>query len=72
MKKVFQLDNLDCACCAAKIQDAIAKIDGVQNVSVNFIMQKLTLEADDEIFEEVLKKAVKACKSVEPDCNLIK
>ena len=71
MKKVFKLEELDCAHCAAKMQTAIAKIDGVQSVSINFIMQKMTLEADDAVFEEVLKKAQKAIKKVEPDCRIV-
>ena len=71
MKKVFKLEDLDCAHCAAKMQDAIAKIDGVKSVSVNFLMQKMTLEADDAVFEDVLKKAQKAIKKVEPDCRII-
>ncbi|MBQ8404108.1 MAG: heavy-metal-associated domain-containing protein [Clostridia bacterium] len=71
MKKVFKLEDLDCAHCAAKMQDAIAKIDGVKSVSVNFLMQKMTLEADDAVFEDVLKKAQKAIKKVEPDCKVI-
>lgn len=71
MKKVFKLQDLDCAHCAAKMQDAIAKIDGVKSVSVNFLMQKMTLEADDAVFEDVLKKAQKAIKKVEPDCKVI-
>ncbi len=71
MKKVFKLQDLDCAHCAAKMQDAIAKIDGVTSVSINFIMQKMTLEADDAVFEDVLKKAQKAIKKVEPDCKIV-
>lgn len=71
MKKVLKLEELDCAHCAAKMQTAIAKIDGVQSVSINFLMQKMTLEADDAVFEEVLKKAQKAIKKVEPDCRIV-
>ncbi len=71
MKKVFKLQDLDCAHCAAKMQDAIAKIDGVTSVSVNFLMQKMTLEADDAVFDDVLKKAQKAIKKVESDCKII-
>ncbi len=71
MKKVFRLEDLDCAHCAAKMQDSIAKIDGVKAVSINFIMQKMTLEADDAVFEDVLKKAQKAIKKVEPDCKIV-
>lgn len=71
MKKVFRLEDLDCAHCAAKMQDAIAKIDGVNSVSINFLMQKMTLDADDAVFEDVLKKAQKAIKKVEPDCRIV-
>jgi copper chaperone CopZ len=71
MKKVFKLEELDCAHCAAKMQTAIAKIDGVKSVSVNFLMQKLTLEADDAAFDEIVKKAQKAIKKIEPDCKIV-
>jgi copper chaperone CopZ len=71
MKKVFKLEDLECAHCAAKMQTAISKIEGVQSVSINFIMQKMTLEADDAVFEDVLKKAQKAIKKVEPDCRIV-
>ncbi len=71
MKKVFKLEDLDCANCAAKMEDAIKKVDGVTNASVSFMMQKLTLEADDERFDEVLKAVVKTAKRVEPDCRII-
>ncbi|MBQ9946973.1 MAG: cation transporter [Oscillospiraceae bacterium] len=70
MKKTFKLIDLDCANCAAKMQTAIAKLDGVSSVSVNFMTQKLTLEADDDIFDEVLKKAADCIKKVEPDCKI--
>jgi len=72
MKKVFMLEDLDCAHCAAKIEDAIAKLDGVNSVSVSFLAQKLTLDADDDKFEDILKKAVKIAKKIEPDCRIIK
>ena len=71
MKKTFKLEDLDCANCAAKMENAIAKIEGVQAVSVSFMTQKLTLEADDAVFEDVVKKAVKIAKKVEPDCRII-
>lgn len=71
MKKVFELEDLDCAHCAQKMQDAIAKIDGVTNVTVNFLSQKMTLEADDDKFDQVLKLAVKEISKVEPDCTVV-
>lgn len=70
MKKTFKLIDLECANCAAKMQTAIGKLEGVNSVSVNFMAQKLTLEADDDIFDEVLKKAADCIKKVEPDCKI--
>lgn len=71
MKKVFKIEDLDCAHCASKMQDAVKKIDGVLSASVNFIMQKFTLEADEAVFDDVLAQAVKICKKIEPDCRII-
>ena len=56
MKKKFKLMDLDCANCAAKMEDAIKKIDGVNDATVSFMMQKLTLDADDDRFDEILKE----------------
>ena len=71
MKKVFKLVDLDCANCAAKMEDAIAQLDGVQNVTVSFLAQKLTLEADDARFDEIVREMVKCVKKVEPDCEIV-
>lgn len=71
MKKTFKLVDLDCANCAAKMEEAIKKIDGVTNASVNFMTQKMTIDADDARFDDVVKEAVKVCKKVEPDCEII-
>ena len=70
MKKVFKLDEVDCANCAAKIETAIKELPGVKNASVSFMAQKLLLEADDDKFDAVLKDAVKAAKKVEPDFEI--
>lgn len=71
MKKTFKLIDLDCANCAAKMETAIRKIDGVKSATVSFMTQKMTIEADDERFDEIVKLAVKACKAVEPDCEVV-
>lgn len=71
MKKRFELDEIDCANCAQKLEDAIKKVDGVKSVSVNFMTQKLTLEADDSEFDDVLDRVVKLAADVEPDCEII-
>lgn len=68
MKKTFLLEDLDCANCALKMENAIKKIDGVGSASVSFMTQKLTVEADDSRFDEIVKEIVKVCKKVEPDC----
>ncbi len=71
MKKVFKMEDLDCANCAAKMERAIQKIDGVVSASVNFMAQRLTVEADEERFDEIMKQIVKTCKKVEPDTTII-
>lgn len=68
MKKKFKLTDLDCANCAAKMEDAINKLDGVNDASVSFMMQKMTIDADDARFDEIMKEVVEVCKKVEPDC----
>ena len=71
MKKTFKLIDLDCANCAAKMESAIKKIDGVTNASVSFMSQKMTIEAEDERFDDIVKQAVAICKKVEPDCEVV-
>ena len=70
MKKTYGIE-VDCANCAAKMEDAIKKLDGVNDASVSFMMQKLTLDADDDRFDEILKEAAEICKKVEPDCKIV-
>lgn len=71
MKQTFRMENLDCANCAAKMESAIAKIDGVESVSISFLLEKITFEADESRLEEILKKAQKACKKVDADCRIV-
>lgn len=71
MKKTFKLVDLDCANCAAKMEDAIKKIDGVTSASVSFMSQKMTIEADDAAFDAIMDKVVKTIKKVEPDCQVV-
>lgn len=72
MKKTFKLDELDCANCGAKMEDAINNIEGVANAKVNFMAQKLTIEADDDHFDAILDKAQRACHKFEPDCDIVR
>ena len=71
MKKKFNLDNLDCANCAAKMEAAIKKLDGVTDASVNFLTQKMSITADDDRFDGIMQEVVKCIKKVEPDCSVI-
>ena len=71
MKKSYKLQDLDCANCAAKMETAINKIDGVNKATVSFMTQKLTIDAADERFDEILKEAVSAISKVEPACKII-
>ena len=71
MKKKFKLQDLDCANCAAKMEAAINKIDGVKEATVSFMTQRLVIEADDARFDEIMQEVVKACKKVEPECEIL-
>ena len=71
MKKEFEMEDLDCANCAAKMEDAIRKIEGVTYVSISFMAQRMTIEADDAKFDAIMKQAQKAVKKVEPDCRIL-
>ncbi len=72
MRKSFRLDEIDCANCALKLQDALAQLEGVESVSVNFLTQKLTLTAADDRFDAVLDQVVKTAARVEPDCEIVR
>lgn len=71
MKKKFKMEDLDCANCAAKMEDGISKIPGVSDISVSFLTQKLMLEADDDKFDDVLEQAIKIIKKVNSDTRII-
>jgi len=71
MKKTYKMEDLDCPNCAAKMENAIKKIEGVTSCTVNFIAQKMTIEAEDALFDEIIKKAIKEVKKVDSDCEVI-
>lgn len=72
MRKTFKLDELDCANCGAKMEAAIKKIDGVVDVKVTFMTQKLVVEADDARFDEIMDEAQSICRKIEPDCEIVR
>ncbi len=72
MKKKFNLQDLDCANCAAKMEEAIKKIDGVNDASVNFMSQKMMVDAVEDRFDAIMDEVVKVCSKVEPDCVILR
>jgi len=71
MKKTYKMDNLDCANCAAKMEQNIKNIDGVADATVSFFAQKLMIETDDARHDEIMKEVCKAVKKIESDCLVI-
>ena len=71
MKKTFDMTDLECAHCAAKMENAIRALDGVDSASINFFAQKLTIEAEDARFDDIVAQAQKICRKVEPDCRIV-
>ncbi len=69
MKRAFKLENLDCAHCAAKMEDAIAKIDGVTSANIAFMTQRLTIETEEDM-DSILNEAQKRISKIEPDCKI--
>lgn len=72
MKKKFKLQDLDCANCAAKMEEAIKKLDGVHDATVSFMTQKMSIDADDERFDAIMDEVVAVCAKVEPDCKILR
>ncbi len=70
MVKTYKVANLDCANCAAKLERALSKIDGVNSAAVNFFAQKITLDIEDGRVDDVIADVKKTCKKVEPDMSV--
>ncbi len=70
MKKTYLLEDLDCAHCAQKIQDAVAKVAGVSECKVTFLTQKLSVDVEDDKVADVEKEIKKIVKSIEPDVTV--
>lgn len=71
MKKTFKMVELDCANCAAKMENAISKLEGVNSCTISFMTQKMTLDADDARFDEIVQQARKCIKRVDEPCDLV-
>ena len=70
MTKSFRLIDLDCANCAAKMERGINKIKGVNSCTVNFMMQKMTIDINDDIFDSIMDEVIKTISKIEPDCKV--
>ena len=70
MKYKFKIKGLDCANCAAELERAIQKIDGVDEATISFMTEKLVIECEEENKEEVMKKVQVVVKREEPDCTI--
>ena len=70
MKRTFRMQHLDCANCAAKMERAIAKIDGVETATVSFMTQRLSITAQEEDFAQIMPQVQAVCKKVEPHCKI--
>ena len=72
MRKAFKLQDLDCANCAAKMEEAIKKIDGVNSATMSFMTQKLTIDVEDGRLDEVMGQVEKTCRKIEPDMEILR
>ncbi len=70
VKKVFEMEDLDCANCARKMEEAVSKIEGVQSCMITFMTQKMTIEYDEDSEKKIFKEITKAVKKVEPDTSV--
>ena len=69
MKKKFKVTDIDCASCAAKIEEQIGKIDGVEKASLSFMTQKLIIKGDDDKMDKIVEEAKKIALKIEPDAG---
>ena len=70
MTKAIRLKNLDCANCALKLERALAKVEGVKSVTVNFIYQKIFLEYESEN-SDFFKTIKQVAKNTLPDVEVL-
>ena len=72
MKKSFMLEDLDCANCAAKMERAVAALPGVNRATISFMAQKMVLDAQDDLFEEILAQAEDCIRKVDSNCRIVR
>ncbi len=71
MERSYKIKNLGCAHCASKMEAKIKKLPGVKGAVVNFMTQKLVLEADESDLPELARSAKAICEKIEPECELV-
>ncbi len=72
MKKVFKLEEVDCAVCAGNMEAGIKKIAGVESAVVSYVTQKLLIECDEADVDRILDEAQKVVKKVDPRCRIVR
>jgi len=72
MKAVLKLENLCCANCAAKIEDQVQRIDGVESAGLSFMTQKLSIEAAEDDIEDIVKEVSRIVKKIESDVTVVR
>lgn len=70
MKSTYKIKGIDCANCAAQLENAISKVEGVQSASISFMAERMVLEYDEQNKEEIIKNIKKVIKREEPDATL--
>ena len=72
MKKVFKLDEVDCAVCASNMEAGVKKIAGVKSAVVSYVTQKLLIECEESDLDRILDEAQKVIKKVDPRCRIVR
>lgn len=72
MKSKFKIKGIDCANCAAELERAIQKIEGIKKANISFMTERMELEYDENNEDEIIKKVKKVIKREEPDVTIEK
>ncbi len=72
MRKVFKVENIDCAHCAAKMEEAANKVVGVNKATLNFLTKKLIIDAEDASFNEIIDEVQKAIQKIDYEVEIIR
>ena len=70
MKKIFKIKGLDCANCAVQLENEINKLEEIENVVINFITEKMTIEYNTDDEKDLIKRIKKIVKREEPDVTI--